>query len=398
MATQQGNSSIATNGLVFAYDTGDTVNSYQGRPTTNLVANDSMSTYNNVGGDVSITLTQTADTYQGAYIWREDITPTTSAGVSYLTNGNNPGIGVVSNGGGGTANTYTGFSIFFKPTGPMWSNPIYTNYSNIGGWQSSTLYTYVGDGWYKAYVTWYDTVTRSDGKYWAINPAGAVQGVPITVFWAGPFKESLNSPYISQFTNGTRSNTQGLIDLSGTGNSIDLSTMTYNSNVQPVFDGTNSYLNFPSGLNASFANNQITIVSVASVTSTVSKPTAITFAGTVGFQFPGNRISPTLPMMYWDSGVLWKTGTNAYTIGTTQFFAWTINGTALTFYNNGLNVGTATVSNFNPTPGAAVRIGLGNAGEYMVGSTNTYAIYNRTLSAGEIYQNYLHYKSRFNLT
>ena len=38
MAVGQGYSKTATNGLIFAYDTGDTRNSFLGRPTTNLMS------------------------------------------------------------------------------------------------------------------------------------------------------------------------------------------------------------------------------------------------------------------------------------------------------------------------------------------------------------------------
>jgi len=50
MAVGTGYSKVTTNGLVFAYDTSDTRNSYRGRPTNNLLAGSGMSTYNNVPG------------------------------------------------------------------------------------------------------------------------------------------------------------------------------------------------------------------------------------------------------------------------------------------------------------------------------------------------------------
>lgn len=43
-------------------------------------------------------------------------------------------------GGNLTAGNTYGFSIYFKPTVPMTSNPIFTAYSNIPGRQSSDQY------------------------------------------------------------------------------------------------------------------------------------------------------------------------------------------------------------------------------------------------------------------
>ena len=189
MAVGQGYSKTATNGLVFAFDTGDTRNSFLGRPTTNLMEGYGLSNYNNVPGSVTTNLTQTSDSYRGAPIWIQTLTPLDGSGVSWLSNGNNPGLGVVTSGGGGLANRYTGHSIFFKPTVPMHSSPIFTQYSNIGGWQTCCNYEDMGDGWFRAKVLWYDTTTRSDGKYWAINPLSATLNIPITIYWAGPFKE-----------------------------------------------------------------------------------------------------------------------------------------------------------------------------------------------------------------
>ena len=78
---------IVTTGLVFSYDMGNTEKSWKGQPTTNLVG-DSMSIYNNVPGDVTATLATTGEYYRGAPIYKLTLTPTTAAGVSYLTAGN----------------------------------------------------------------------------------------------------------------------------------------------------------------------------------------------------------------------------------------------------------------------------------------------------------------------
>jgi hypothetical protein len=199
---------ISTDGLVFYYDMGNLNKSWSGLPTTNLVG-DGMSIYNNVPSDVSISLTATSEKYKGATVYKQVITPITATGVSYLTGGGNPGIGVVSGGGGGEASRYTGHAIFYKPTTAMHGTPLFTNYSNIAGWGAGPLGSNrsisMGDGWFRGEVIWFDTVTRSDGKYWAINPANASLNIPITIYWAAPFKEDRNdSTFVSPYTTGTR--------------------------------------------------------------------------------------------------------------------------------------------------------------------------------------------------
>lgn len=244
------NPGIITNGLELYYDMGNTAKSWQGIPTTNLLENGGLGIYNNVPAHVTCTLTQTSDTYRGVPIWLETLKPTTTTGVSYLTGGNNPGIGVVSGLGGGTANRYTGFSIFFRSLVPFHSSPIWTNYSNIPGWQSGGNFENMGDGWYRAHVIWYDTVTRSDGKYWAINPASVPLNATINVFWAGPFKEDRNdSIYVSPFVNSSRSTTSALLDLTGS-KTLTIQSLTYATDNTFTFNGTSDFVdaNLSAGL------------------------------------------------------------------------------------------------------------------------------------------------------
>jgi hypothetical protein len=396
MAVGQGYSKTATNGLVFAYDTGDTRNSFLGRPTTNLMEGYGLSNYNNVGGSVTTTLSQTSDTYRGAPVWIQTLTPLDGSGVSWLSNGNNPGLGVVTSGGGGTANRYTGFSIFFKPTVPMHSPPIFNSYSNIGGWQSCCNYEDMGDGWYRARVLWYNTVTQSDGKYWAINPLSATLNTPITVYWAGPFKEDLNSQYISQYTPTSRSNTQSLLALAG-GNSMSVADVSFDSNLQITFDGTNDYINIPS---SNVFDTQTVTVEV------VVKPYA---TSQNGFWFEKGAVNTQYSLFMEGSNIVWRTafgGTydslyfgssnmtanawnhvvGTYTAGDKRVY---LNSTLMN--NNSLNV-TLNTNQGNQYIGS-----YNSNGYFYNGEIAVVKVYNRALTAGEITQNYGHYKTRFNL-
>jgi hypothetical protein len=392
MAVGTGYSKIATNGLIFAYDIGDTRNSFLGRPTTNLSAGYGMSTYNNVGGNVSSTLTGTGTYYRGAEIIKQDLTALDGTGASYLSNGNNPGIGVVTSGGGGVANTYTGHSIFFKPTVTMNSNPIYTNYSNIGGWQSSTNYEDMGDGWFRAYVLWYNTITQSDGKYWAINPLSTITGQTVTIYWAGPFKESLNSTSISQFINGTRSSTQGVIDVSGGGSSINVSNASFTNpsiNPQLTFDGTDDYINVTTNLGTL---SQYTIEHVSYKGSNDRMPIA-SVAGPLFYQYGDNS-------WYYTHGGSAAEYYYPKSFAINGWGQWTItyDGSYVKIYRNGVYEGQqASSGTANWTNG--LRIGNYTGGGYpWNGQIAVAKMYNRALSATEVQNNYNHYKTRFNLS
>jgi hypothetical protein len=405
MAVGQGYSKTATNGLVFAYDTGDTRNSFLGRPTTNLMEGYGLSNYNNVPGSVTTNLTQTNDTYRGAPVWIQTLTPLDGSGVSWLSNGNNPGLGVVTSGGGGTANRYTGFSIFYKPTVPMYNVPIFLAYSNIGGWQCNTCPPEdMGDGWFRAKVLWYDTTTRGDGKYWAINPLSATLNTPITVYWAGPFKEDLNSQYISQYTPTSRSNTQSLLALAG-GNSVSVADVSFNSNLQITFDGTNDHItisSFSLNPNTNGFTYETILNSAVANTSYGSWKNLVGMGGgsnvygilveadTRGYRLDvpdtsGNRIGVT-------TNINIPANTNIHIV-------WSWENGVFKFYENGVlqvnsNQGAYSAPDIT---GVAFGTGINVSNGYWYGNQFVNRIYSRALSAGEIKQNYGHYKTRFNL-
>jgi hypothetical protein len=392
MAVEQGYSKVATQGLKFAYDVGDTRNSYLGRPTVNLLAGAGMSTYNNVPGSVSSTLTGTGTYYRGAEIIKQDLTALDGSGAGWLSGGSNPGIGVVTSGGGGIGGRYTGHSIFFKPMVPVTSCPVYTHYSNIGGWQSTCNFEDMGDGWFRAYVLWFAGSTASDGKYWAINPLLTTTGQTVTVYWAGPFKEDLNVTNVSQYINGTRSSTQGLLDLTGT-YSMGLSNVSFDSSISPqiTFDGTNDYFDLNSD-NIIGGTQDFTIDAVYNNVGSAGGAifgnygpgysTGLWFSGQYGIYIQGSCYAPGHPL-----------GNGKYNMVATR------ESGVVRLYLGGSLVNTVTLSSSIPT-NINYRIGtdVNGTAEPFGGQIYSLKIYNRALSAGEVRSNYNHYKTRFNLS
>ena len=176
----------------------------------------------------------------------------------------------------------------------------------------------------------------------------------------------------------------------------------YNSsnNGHLAFDGVDDYIDLGSTIPAgAFSTSQaVSIFTYAKISSVVSKNTLISFNAERSFFLPGNRLTTTY-QLYWDSVAGWKNGTNSsWTVDQWYYLGWTISGTTLTFYVNGVANGTATVSAFTPTASTPVRIGFANAGEYAAGSIASVSVYNRALTTTEILQNFNALRGRFGLT
>jgi hypothetical protein len=400
-----GGPNIVNSGLIFGYDTGQPAFSnnrntrlYLGRPTSNELSGVGMSTYNNVPGNVSSVLEGLSETFQGAQVIKQTLTAADSSGAYYLSNGNNPGIGVVTSGGGGTGGVYTGHSIFFKPTVPMNGTPIYTNYSNIGGWQSSNLYEAVGDGWFRAYVTWYDTVTRSDGKYWAINPLQAVVNQPIVIYWAGPFREALNSQAVSPYVYSSRSSTGALIDVRRL-RTIDLSTTSFSStNNSMFFDGSDDEIN--TGITDQLADFSCVVVFKNNNSEAwgrivdksysdgffISSYFATSGAGYVG----AGIIEPNPP-----HGQAFQYDTSKY-----NYFAVTRSGNTHTVYLNGSGTSLSKTGSSAALSSTEMAIGAwygSTSSQRFTGEIPVVKLYNRALTANEIQQDFQAYRLRFGI-
>ena len=400
-----GGPNIVNSGLIFGYDTGQPAFSnnigtrlYRGRPTTNISSGIGMSTYNNVPGNVSSVLESLSETFQGAQVIKQTLTPADASGVSYLSNGNNPGIGVVTSGGGGLANRYTGHSIFFKPTVPMHSSPIFTNYSNIGGWQSSNLYEAVGDGWFRAYVTWYGASTASDGKYWAINPQQTAVGQSIVVYWAGPFKEDLNSQAVSPYIYSSRSSTDALIDQRRL-KTIDVSTTSFSStNNALLFDGSDDYIDI-----SNYTAHQSSVGTLEAVVrlDTNSGDRYVMGVGgttTIGASRAIRVNSGNWSTVSYGSSDQDYNGIVAAPTGTWMHvvFGWT--GTTVNFYLNGTLYQTTKSGMITPT-GDLMRIGNPpwSTSSPHHGSIAIARHYNRLLTTAEVQQNFQAYRLRFGI-
>jgi hypothetical protein len=394
--------------LVFHYDVND-LNSFGGPTTTNLIEDIGLGNYNNVPSYVRTDLIKTDKKFRGAYIWEQTLTALDGNGAYYLSNAQNPGIGVVTGGGGGTGGRYTGHSIFFKPTVPMSGCPIYTHYSNIGGWQSTCNYEYVGDGWYRAYVVWYDGTTRGDGKYWAINPLSTQVGQSIKIYWAGPFKEDLNLNGVSQYVQSSRTAVNNLKDLTTKNIIPNLNNASFNNSGKLVFDGSNDYITVNNPERFKMEKRNFTLEAIVKQ-NTTSGHCILESRGSnlAGYLWVLNHGTPGRMSLFYNNSasqsVHYQNGEFlANATGQYYHLVAQVDRTnqAIKFYINGARVGTDVKlqhgDSISPFDSDFYHIGYDRGGSPFNGEIPVFKHYDKLLNPTEIYKNYKKYKTRYSL-
>jgi hypothetical protein len=316
---------------------------------------------------------------------------------------------VVTGGGGGAAARYTGHSIFFKPavgrSGLNSSTPIYTHYSNIGGWQSTGNYDDMGDGWYRAHVIFYSAGGGSDGKYWAINPAGAALNIPITVYWAAPFKEDRNdSTHVSSYVNDTRSTTQALVDLTGR-TTITTNSLTYNSDRTFSFNGSSNHIVVSNGMNALIGTDSVTFSAWIYRTSAPAYWSGI-IANKVNVANGICLLVNPDSKIFWQydggtSGVYAIYGGATLAINTWYNIVGVYDNVGLKTYLNGvLNESASDPGKFiSSTGNMDITIGAQDTGPGgpFPGRIAQCLVYNRALTATEIAENFNAHRSRYGI-
>lgn len=408
MAVQDGyGKSSGSESLVFAYDLKDTINSFRGEPATNSqnadissmtqVGFDNWGCYDGVppyhtwgvnqsktfvnipgpfGSNVNAMLYHNFNGgFYGPTDWGAVPSGTITAGRTYTVQGwvkaaDSASVGKLVN-----AHTY------YNHSGGAYSDG--TNYTLTDQWQ---LVSHTHTAQYNA--------TSGGIMYFFTQNSGAVK---MYLTMTGVF---LDKTHAVQWIVGgsTRSNTQGLLDLTNTG-TINLSTMSFNGNAKMVFDGTDDYINVTGVPNLT---TDLTAEVIFKPTNTRSD--WVRLVGTGGNS--GNRTfglwyySPANYLLYqrYGAGDPAIIIVRPLTINQYYHFAATTSGNSHVLYLDGTIIGTSTASGPWPASGENVTIGYAGFHSPMIGDIDVVKLYNRALTSTEVSNNYLKYKRQYGLT
>jgi len=417
MAVGQGFSKVVTSGSIFHYDTGDMINSFKGKPGTNsldgVIRNYdgySLSTYTNGKLFETNGYTETVNipalgnrTVESIEIY--------NVYSGYGTDGNYnccPTLFRYSqtgwNGTQLSGSTLYMYEIIYK-CASGYTNPNYMyhyetradgTYNTEFGVHDDSRRISLGDGWYYAWGGFTTQATTAQGYfgcwYYNYNVRDKVSIASISLQQGN----SVLPP--RQFIPGatTRSNTQGLIDLTGN-TTITTVNDTFDSNGGLMFDGTNTYLQLSSDVLSS--SSPYTLNVVLNPADINNMANSFPWYNTYGNGF-WHHVTST--------GIAWRhqgqygdmSGLNIQN-GVWSMLSLTWDGSTLILYFNGTQVNSASCTAGYYNNGSA-RIGMlatrSSGYDYNYnGKAPVNQVYNRALTAKEIKQNYNHYKTRFNL-
>ena len=439
MAVNHGHGKTAgAKSLIFAYDTGDTRNSYKGRPTENYIHHqnalpqssysnwsatsagawntnhpDSIRAYNSNGGEISgyynSGVTDAANTHHAHWqydnILKKPVVVMNDVDGQWKAKSFGTGMGSWTSYGKGFGATYTiSWLQWVDNLSKYMSAGLYRrtpeNNNNFHDGRSTTYNTQVGT-WQRVYHTFTtSTVVDLDSTYLSIYMYGHY-GTRATIKVADVQFNWGDHPH--QFVNGTRSVTEGLKDLTGNV-SLNLSNVSFNSIAHPTWDGTDDYISMTGFTQPSDPNNFSVeaIVKLNSHNSGTNIGSVIVnnYSSLKGWIFYLDGPDSRLGLRHHNDGnaggysIEYGTGIN---LNQWYHIAATDDGTTVRLYINGLQVtsgSSATSVNYTGQP-LIGQFGGGNA--VTDGDIPVTKIYNRALTAGEVKTNYNNYKGRFNI-
>ena len=397
MPTAVGPNTKGEENLVFGYDLGDSRNSYKGEPTTNLLS-----------------YTTEFDSWTKAK--NSGTTPTVTSNTSPnplgLPNAPMADTLVIPDDG-----TYPRIQQYFTPsstnqhTMSVWIRSLSGDCDCFLGifrnspWNlpGSTVVAVTSE-WQKFSFTMTPPDTTTHVAYIGSHDTAAQKGNTLEL-WGAMIQESTHP---TPFTAGTRSATQGLIDLTGN-STIDLSNVSFDSNAQITFDGTDDRVDIS-------PRRQFAITDPWT-TELVFKPTngsdtswnglfggALSYGGYWMFHSAGN-------LSYYEGSsgatgtkITYRPWSKANTFTTNNYHHLTIVYTPLSstqgsftlYYNGGEKTDTFTWTFSWSHSLDMLNVGAGD-GRYGTNDVHYFKQYNKALTASEIKANYNAIKGRFNI-
>ena len=394
MPTHAGPNTSADSSIVFSYDVGDVKNSYRGEPTTNYISDaDTMSSWTNYYRTLA---SSTFTTEFG------------TTGYCFVKQPSWNGIYKIFN--LPSTGTYTFSALFKYIEGSANNNGATVYIYNYGGGDTAvTLNKSLVGVWQRVSHT-INVTSLTNVHMFLISYGGVDSGTinPDYSSWEVTMPQVELNSHPTQFVNGTRSVTQGLLPLIGN-STINLSNVSFNSAAQITYDGTDDRIDLGNlgTIGATYSIECVFNSSAVTSYRNVFDMNYETYSGVTGNVGP--RLEQTTGA---GINVLWSgvtnsndsynaTNTFAISANTNYHVVFVQNGSSGAMYVNGV-----LRSQVNNTNGYVQTFGDANLGRgfslagdrYFLGSLPLFKIYNQALSADQVKQNYNQYKSRFNLS
>lgn len=394
--------SIVTNGLVFYYDQSN-IKSYKGPTVQNLANNIGISGTGTATGYSSVGTTEVVNVPQVGQItsYRNTIqnnytvyTPNSGNCCPSLHNWGNITV---------TPSTLYTYLILYKcDSGYTSSNYMYRyefvsnggTYVTEGGVHSEANRVHLGSNWYYAWgtfttqatTTWLGHCGTFYYRYSNVPDNLSVAKVAII-----PGNYSGMHPKFWPNTATTRSNTQAILDLTGN-NTITANSLTYASDGSFSFNGAGDLLECTNSniLNSIGGTSNVTVESWVNLSGYGSSGYGvITHKGTPWtwlMENPGNtmRIRFTLST----SGDVSCADSSTHALNTWYHFVGTYDGINMKFYRNGVLTNSVAGSGTLGVNTVLMKIGNYGSAYYSQGQIPIVRIYNKTLSAAEVSQNF----------
>jgi hypothetical protein len=410
MAVANGYGKVVTSGSVFMYDTGDTYNSYIGEPTTNIFrhygttgqgsAADNAVNFE-IQGTTGFIRLGYGQTFGGYTIQPNDVVYKYDLG-GYGCHYHGNDVSIPS----GRSVTFT-FDFYVSPGAA--SYPITNFLANIetgtGTGMSVGAPNNLTGVWQTISVT--TGPSTSSGNIRMLLYPGACGGALAGdgyVLYKNPQVELL--PHKTPFTQTSRSVSGSLLPIVGD-STINLSTVSFDSNAQMIFDGTDDRIALADG--TKWFSNDWTYEMILKFNSNTGTYQGLLWGegdtgGGSGLQMLLTLYNYTYFHYRINNSITGWSDTNSPTINFTptnyNHIIWQFNnGTTNIYVNGNLFHTNSSRGSYSGGTTSPLYIGSRNDAAYpFSGQIPVLKRYNRTLTISEIQQNYNKYKSRFNLS
>ena len=199
------------------------------------------------------------------------------------------------------------------------------------------------------------------------------------------------SPAATPFVNGSRSNTQGLLDLTGN-STISLANAGFDASSLIDFNGSSNYINVPHNSTIALSNAMswefiLYPTEISTYKSVFSKSNYGNSTGYICLHTTASSLRLEASDVASSTRYLDTSFSSVLTLNTYVFCTLTYDGSNFRLYKNGILNGTVAWTYGIGSNTADFQIGVGWPG-YWKGKIESFKIYNRSLSASEILKNF----------